>query len=77
MGTTQLHLANKKIGGMADHLAESGRVNLSAGDGGTKQDPVQSQSRIPALGWRSLGMQEGRVWLCVKVEDTFERVRSS
>lgn len=50
MGTTQLHLVNKKIGGMADHLAESGRVNLSAGDGGTKQDPVQSQSRIPALG---------------------------
>ena len=26
MGTTQLHLANKKIGAMADHLAESGRA---------------------------------------------------
>lgn len=26
MGTTQLHLANKEIGGMADHLAKSRRV---------------------------------------------------
>lgn len=55
MGTTQLHLANKKIGGMADHLAESGRVNLSARDGGTKEDPVQSQSRRFCSGMKVIG----------------------
>lgn len=55
MGTTQLHLANKEIGGMADHLAESKGVNLCAGDGGTEDDPVQSQNRRSCSGMKVIG----------------------
>lgn len=60
----------KKIeGGMANHLAECGRVNQSTWEGDTEENQIC----FPTLGKETLGMQERKTLLWVKVGDIFDR----
>lgn len=75
MGITQLHVANKKNKEvwLTTWHGQEGKLIIEIG---TKEDPVQSQSRRFRSGMKVIGNARGRVWLCVKMK-TFERVRSS